>query len=393
LPDGELATRYRFAHALFQNVLYNDLVGKRRILLHRQAGAQLLRHYGAQAHRIAAQLAVHFERGRDFARAIEYLIKAGDNATRLFANDEAEGHYSHALRLAERLPEEQQTEKYLVLYQKRGGVNFALSHFEQAADDFTNMMRGTRTLRALDLEWAALNSLALTQFYSHQLEAMATSADEAVRVAGRVGSEALRVETMALVGLKNLCYGELAEARTLLDEIVSVARSISHKPALLSGLTWRGALHFWQSEYGLAEKILAEARELALELRDGFLLLTSLFFTGLSQGNMGRMSAALATLEQAIRMAGRNCDKFWYPRMPNCIGWLYRELQDFPKALSYDRQGLDVGRQHHVLEAEANSLINLGIRLHARGRAREDHRGVPRGYIHLRARCLVSLAL
>lgn len=63
MPDGELATRYRFTHALYQNVLYDDLVGKRRVLLHRQAGEQLQKHYGGQAPRIATQLALHFERG------------------------------------------------------------------------------------------------------------------------------------------------------------------------------------------------------------------------------------------------------------------------------------------------------------------------------------------
>jgi tetratricopeptide (TPR) repeat protein len=47
--------------------------------------------------------------------------------------------------------------------------------------------------------------------------------------------------------------------------------------------------------------------------------------------------------------------------MPNCIGWIHRELQDFEGALKYDQEGLDVGRDKHVLEAEANSLINLGI--------------------------------
>jgi tetratricopeptide (TPR) repeat protein len=47
--------------------------------------------------------------------------------------------------------------------------------------------------------------------------------------------------------------------------------------------------------------------------------------------------------------------------MPNCIGWLHRELQDFEGARKYDEQGIEVSRQHHVLEAEANSWINLGI--------------------------------
>src|SRR5262249_20658934 len=89
-PDGALVMRYRFAHSLYRNVLYGDLVNKRRVLLHRQAGEVLLEHYGAHALRIATQLAMHFERGRDFSRAVTYLIQAGDNATKIYANAEAE---------------------------------------------------------------------------------------------------------------------------------------------------------------------------------------------------------------------------------------------------------------------------------------------------------------
>ena len=104
-----------------------------------------------------------------------------------------------------------------------------------------------------------------------------------------------------------------------------------------------------------------EAQHLATELRDGFLLLTSLFFLGLSQGNSGGCRWRLATLNAAIDQARSNGDRFWYPRMPNCIGWIHRELQDFAGALRFDQQGVEVARKHGVLEAEANSLINLGI--------------------------------
>ncbi|HCX30784.1 MAG TPA: hypothetical protein DHU55_13620, partial [Blastocatellia bacterium] len=97
LPDGALATRYRFAHALYQNQLYGNMVNKRRIMLHLQAGEQLVQHYGKRAPQIATQLAMHFERGRNFGRAVEYLIHAGDNATKLYAYAEAEKLYTHAL--------------------------------------------------------------------------------------------------------------------------------------------------------------------------------------------------------------------------------------------------------------------------------------------------------
>jgi serine/threonine protein kinase/tetratricopeptide (TPR) repeat protein len=361
LPDGSLVTRYRFAHALYQNFLYGDLVNKRRVILHQQAGEQLVRHYGKRVSQIATQLALHFERGRNFGRAIEYLIQAGDNATKLYANAEAADHYTHALNLIEKLPTESQAEILVTLYQKRGGVNMALSRFAQSIDDYTNMLKHQETLGLPAKEAEALNALALTLFFSHRVEEMATRADEALAAAKRAGSEELRVQTMALMALKHLCYGELKEGKQFLDDVIQTARKINQKPALLSALTWRGCLHFFQTEYEQAIKCETEARQLASELRDGFLLLTSMFFLGLSSGNLGRMSEALQKLNEAIQMARRNGDLFWFPRMPNCIGWIHRELQNFEGALKYDQEGLEVSRQHHVLEAEANSLINLGI--------------------------------
>jgi tetratricopeptide (TPR) repeat protein len=361
LPDGSLATRYRFSHALYQNVLYSELVSKRRIALHRQVGERLLEHYQGQAQRIAAQLAMHFERGRNFARAVIYLLEAGDNATHVYANSEAEIHYTHALALVEKLPREEQLDSFLTLYQKRGGVNFALSRFERSADDYRQMLARAREKGSAALECAALAALATTLFWSHRMDEMPLRAEEALRAADRAGSQTLRIDTTVLIALKHLCYGELDEAKTRLDEIVRSSRSLGHKPGLLGALTWRGALYFFQSEYARAEEALSETRALASDLRDGFALLVSLFFLGLVRGNLGRMSEALASLEEAITMAQRNGDRFWFPRLPNCIGWIHRELGAFDRALEYDQRGVEIARQQHVLEAEANSLINVGI--------------------------------
>lgn len=361
LPDGTLATRYRFSHALYQNYLYGDLVNKRRVMLHKQAGEQLLSHYGKRSPHIATQLAIHFEQGRDFSRAVEYLIHAGDHAAKLYGYAEAERHYTRALNLAQKLPDQEQPERLATLFHKRGTVNHALSDFSQAAKDFTTMLEQARVLDSLELQSTALNALTMSLFFSHRLEETVARASEALEVAQRAGSEKLRVETMFLIGLKHLCYGELKEAKGLLDEVVATSRKLNHKPGLLSGLAWRACLHFFQSEYEAAVALAKEALQLTSELRDGFLMLTALFFLGLSQGNQGKMSAALETLNDALKKAQRNGDLFWHPRFPNCIGWIYRELYDFESARKHNEEGIEVSRRNHVLEAEANSLINRGI--------------------------------
>ncbi len=374
LPDGALTLRYRFAHALYQDVLYSELVSKRQALLHRQAGELLVRHYGDQAPRIATHLAVHFERGRDFGRAVEYFIRAGDNAAAIYANSEAEEHFNHALGCIAKLPDQDRGEREATILQKRGTAKMALSRFDQAVTDFNRVLELARTLEDPERESAALNALAALFFYSHRLGEMVARAEEAIRIAERAGNPVLRAQAMLFIGLKHLGDGELVALKPILDEIVQTARATNHKPVLCAGLAHRGTVHFFQSEYELAEPVLSEALELARELRESFTLLISFFMLGLVQGNRGRISEALATLQEAMTVAQRNGDRFFVPRIPNCLGWLYRELQDFPRALEWDQRGLELARECDVVEAEANSLINLGSDLAQLG---DDRKSIP----------------
>src|SRR5262249_9676772 len=81
-PDGTVAARYGFLHALYQEVLYERLPAGRRQRLHRQISEREEAAYGERAREIATELAVHFERGRDHRKAIQYLQHAGENAVR-----------------------------------------------------------------------------------------------------------------------------------------------------------------------------------------------------------------------------------------------------------------------------------------------------------------------
>jgi tetratricopeptide (TPR) repeat protein len=359
-PDGTPMVRYRFAHALYHDVLYGELVSKRQALLHRQVGELLVRHYGDQAPRIATQLAIHFERGRDFGRAVEFHIQAGDNAAGVYANAEAEQHFSHTLSLVAKLPDADRGEREATILQKRGAASMATSRFDQAVTDFNRVLELARTLKDPQRESAALNALAALYFFSHRLGEMVAPAEEAICIAERAGNLILRAQAMLFIVLKNIADGELVRLKPILDEIVQTARATHHKPVLCAGLAHRGTVHFFQTEYELAEPVLSEALALARELRDAFRILFSLVFLGLVQGNRGRISDALATLHEAMASARRNGDRYWLPRVPNCIGWVHRELQDFDQALAWDQRGLEIARECDVVEAEANSLINLG---------------------------------
>jgi hypothetical protein len=79
-PDGAVASRYAFRHALYQRTLYERLSPGRRAALHEQIGRRLEAAYGGRAGEAAADLARHFQGSHDDRRALVYLEQAANQA-------------------------------------------------------------------------------------------------------------------------------------------------------------------------------------------------------------------------------------------------------------------------------------------------------------------------
>lgn len=88
-PDGTLSVRYRFVHILYQNVLFDSLQPTRRASLSAAVVEALLAFHGENSAEVAGDLAILLESARDLARAADYFLIAAQNATRVFANEEA----------------------------------------------------------------------------------------------------------------------------------------------------------------------------------------------------------------------------------------------------------------------------------------------------------------
>src|SRR5580704_1293139 len=89
-PDGTVSAR---------------LTAARRSTLHNSIGERQETAYGDRANEIASELARHFERGRNFQRALRYREQAARNALRRSAPREAIEHLSAGLGILDRLPE------------------------------------------------------------------------------------------------------------------------------------------------------------------------------------------------------------------------------------------------------------------------------------------------
>jgi hypothetical protein len=141
-----------------------------------------------------------------------------------------------------------------------------------------------------------------------------------------------------------------------------VSAILDHPNPLVAGraMLIRAHLGDFQSEFQQSELTAIKAREqFEQHPGAGFDLVHHAWVYGMILGNQGRISDALATLSEGARQAELNGEKYMYSRLPNTIGWIHAQIQDFDAAMQWNRQGIEAGRQADTPETEANSCINL----------------------------------
>jgi predicted ATPase len=103
--DGTVAAQYEFLHVLYHRTIYERVMSLRRARLHQLVGERMERGYSDKTQEVAAELAYHFEQGRDLRRAARYLGEAADNALRRGASSEAIDTLGKAIAILRTLPD------------------------------------------------------------------------------------------------------------------------------------------------------------------------------------------------------------------------------------------------------------------------------------------------
>jgi tetratricopeptide (TPR) repeat protein len=155
-PDGVVTARYCFTHALYQSVWYHRVPQARRIRWHQQIGEHNERIFGPRTREIAAELAMHFEAGRDYRRAVRYLRQAADNAARRYANREAMDCLTRALELIPRLPHDERIREHMAILEQRGLVRRSMGDMQGAAEDFQALAACAHEQGEFEVEVSAL---------------------------------------------------------------------------------------------------------------------------------------------------------------------------------------------------------------------------------------------
>jgi predicted ATPase len=230
--------------------LYQRLGSGRRVRVHRAVGSRLEAAYGAQGSQLAAGLAVHFEHGRDYRRAVRYRRLAAANAVQRYAYPEAIDHLTTPVDLLATLPSTpERAQQGLEIQIALGPALFAVKG--QGAPEVERAYRRAHALcqQVEEAEQLApvLAGLRMWYFARAELQVSHEFSGRLLRLAQQVQDPALLLEAHRSMGMTWFCQGELAVARTHLEHGIALSTShlsrapLGHRP--VPGMTPAVARH------------------------------------------------------------------------------------------------------------------------------------------------------
>jgi class 3 adenylate cyclase/tetratricopeptide (TPR) repeat protein len=324
---------YMFNHALTHEVAYNSLLMQRRRELHRLIGHAIEELYADRLSEHYEVLAHHFSRAEDWSRAVDYLVKAAEKATRGFAVREAVSLYGQALDAAAHLGAGVPVERRLAMHRAKAAQHFVLGEFAHAQAEGQRVLALAREAGDQAAEASALASIGFATLWAQDLDGALVYAGQAVEAARAAGARAALGSGYLTTGYVHALAGRLPQAQETLPLAVENAAAAGDLANQSLALQLTSFLHSWQGEWSRAADVAAEALRIARD--HGLLapLIRGLWAQGVVLTGKGNYEEAQAAFEESLALAERVGDINSIPRCLNSLAWLLSECGDYDHAI------------------------------------------------------------
>ena len=375
-------SRFRFRHFLFQKYLYDRLDPVQRSSLHQAVGTTLEMIHGDQPRQLAVSLARHFEEGGMTAKAIGYLLQAGNRAVRLYANEEAIAHFRHGIELVKTMddtPQRDQLELALLL---------ALAVPLTAARGFSGEELAQTYERARELTRASEPSLKLFQTLSGlkayydvhgDFKEAKDICEDLLEIANQLDHPGLIALAHHQFSVTQLYLGNPSAYHDHREQMIGFYvperdRSLVQQTGIdtqIANMNHAGWAYWFLGFPDKAKRLSKQSINLARERGNPFFLSFSLMFAAYSAIYRRDLVVARKLAEETIAVASEHGHPLWLGGGIAAIGWILAEEGNLDEGITQIQSGMGVLKTIGAWLGHTSDLTLFAGINHKAGKRRE----------------------
>jgi tetratricopeptide (TPR) repeat protein len=326
--NGVHSAHYEFRHALYRQAIYRRLSSLNRSKLHLNLGERLMAVCTAGRQELASEVALHFEEGRDYERAVRYLMLTAENLARRFAQRDSIQVLRHALELLPNLTPSTRIELEIQILQRIGDAHYALAAMSDAFAAYE-----TAAARAAEagLRRAQIDALARLAFPAWNLDpARGNDTCEQALEVSRVHADAL---LLAQAQLAAGCFRLLYDAWRNEDAELCASAHLTIRQLNGASIPEDLLYVYVQAIQGDYEKALEKAEAGLIAATNSADYLLALRVKSLTLMASGRFGESLRVIQRGRELARKNGENLRDP-------WIFILRELWLRALCFDFEGV-----------------------------------------------------
>jgi tetratricopeptide (TPR) repeat protein len=353
-----------FKHALTRDVVYDSILTRRKKRLHEEIGWAIEDIYTERLEESYEMLALHFDRGEVWDKAVEYLLKSGMKARQNHVLKAAMNYLNRAKEIMEQKGPEMPWKTSFDLCFLRALTLSEQGKWKDAAREYKSASEIAERESADDLRVKALMSWANATRYG-------VDADETLQILKKAEPlvadnpdltlGVVVTQTQAHMFAENL--DEALEKEKILNDLYNKTGPSFFKiiAAMVGGM-----FHRLRGDFEKCTEMIGPTLPQLKEGAPVGLYLNSLFLYALALGEQGKFQAAIYTLREGRTLGLEACEQTQTLKVINSLGWVFHELCLYDQAIGYNEEALNhvkeiVGPDNtSIHEIDSMTRINLG---------------------------------
>ncbi len=354
---------YEITHSLMREVTYKNLTPTYRRLLHTKLATYLETKYTDELDEHTHFLAYHYARSNNSAKALEYLMKAGDEANKLYLLSEANRYYIEAIASFVNNEElfNKQIRKLIELNYKVGTVNQILGKLDISTKSLEEALELSQKYGISEFIPKSYHQIARIYKIKGDYEKVLYYIDQAIKASEETQNQRNRLELLhEQAGIYRLQQNK-ERALEILEHGLLEAQRIGDKYIESMYLNHLGITYENLQQHRKALECYKQTLELRKEQKDKLAISIVLANIAALLFKINKVNKSIEYAKKSLHISSEIEDKLGECLNLNNLGEIYLSMNSFDKAKNYFERALQEAQEISWKEGMISSKIHISL--------------------------------